>query len=230
METNKPTFEESYDEIVVLLEKKRGRWQFKASVMMDFEDIKIKILTHIWKKWDKYDPSKPLGAWVNTIIQHQLYNILRDCYLSTSPPCSKCPCNLGDGMCSMFGKYSLECTPYHAWYKSKKFRHDARLPLSLESKKNLDEAHNIPEASFDIEVAAIALHEKMRQYLTAADWEIYKRLYIEHKDEELVASELGFKSTEVGRINGYKRMRQVTKRATDIAKQILANEGIETLH
>lgn len=227
MTRNKPTFEESRAEIEALLEKKRSRWQFKASVMMDFDDVKQKILTHIWQKWYQYDAGKSLGAWVNTIIKNQLKNIFRDCYMSTSPPCTECPCNLGDGMCSLYGVYSKECLTYAEWTKKKKFRHEARLPLPIENHKN--EASSLRESSFDVESAAEILHKKILPLLTQSEQEIYILLHVKHISEEEAAKILGFRTSEPNRKNGYKRFRQVSKKAIGIAKTILIEDGIETL-
>lgn len=227
MQTNKPTFEESRKEIERLLENKRGRWQFKASVMMDFDDVKNKILAHIWMKWDTYDPSRTLGAWVNTIIKNQMQNIFRDCYLSTSPPCAKCPCNLGDGMCSLYGQYSTECVPYQMWSKNKKYRHEARMPLPIEGRENA--VYSLEEDSYDMEAAAEILHRKILPRLTQSEQEIYIMLHIEHLPEDDIAKKLGFKSNEKNRKNGYKRFRQVNKKAAKIGKLILMEEGIQTL-
>ena len=109
------SFEDCYVEIEAQLEKNRIRWTYKADLMMDFDDVKMKFLAHIFKKWHQYDQSRPLGAWVATVFKNQFSNLLRDLYLSTSSPCSQCPCNLGNGACSLFGVQSNECGLYEKW-------------------------------------------------------------------------------------------------------------------
>lgn len=214
---NKPrTFEECVPEIEKIIESKRPEWTFKASVMIDFDDIKSEILTHIWKQWSKYDQSRPLGAWVSVVVRHQTINILRNTYLSTSSPCSQCACDLGEGMCSMFGEQGEVCPLYKAWCRKKKQQHLARLPLPLD--KYLDEVKNVSDSSIDLEAAVENLHKRLESELTKTEWQIYKAVYIEHKDNDQAAKEL-----EVGA----KRVRQVKILALRKAKEILAEHGLE---
>lgn len=233
------TFEECYSEIEVIVEKKRYDWTMKADLMMDFDDVKNIILAHIWKKWGLYDQKRPLGGWVATIVKHQFSNILRDIYSSTSSPCTRCPCNMGDtgatnaageriGGCSLYGVQGPDCALYKVWYKTKRHSHDVRLPVPME--KHLHEIHTKPHVSFDLENSITGLHKQMKKVLTKSEWEIYHRLYVENKDEEQTAKELGFKTSESGRKMGYKRIRQVKTVIFAKAKKIMLEEGVESLN
>lgn len=220
------TFEECYDEIESIVEKKRPQWTFKASVMRDFDDVKSEIITHIWQKWHLYDQSRPLGGWAATITKNQFWNILRDTYLSTSSPCSRCPCNLGGNVCSLFGvTESQDCSSYKKWYNTKRHSHEARLPVSIEDKQN--QVFTLPDQSTDLERAIDGMHDKMKETLTKSEWEIYRRLYVEHKSEEDAAQELGFKTTERGRKMGYKRIRQVKTLVLKKARSLITEHGLE---
>lgn len=223
----RPSFESKYDEILVIVEKQRSNWKFKASVMRDFDDVKSEIATHIWKKWHLYDPSRPLAHWVATIVKHKLTNLLRDIYLSTSSPCSKCPCNLGENVCSVFGVQDVTCPLYKKWYNTKRHIHQARLPLALADHE--DEVSSMPDSNVDIERAAESLHKKMKTVLTDSEWAIYYRLFVLHKSEEETALELGFKTTEKGRKMGYKRIRQVAVIAKKFTRSFLIKHGMEGL-
>ncbi len=225
---NKRTFEECYDEIAVIVEKKRYEWTFKASIMTDFDDIKSQIITHIWTKWDTYDQSRPLGGWVATIVRHQFINVLRDTYTSTSSPCARCPANLGNERCKLF-EYteSQDCALFKKWYATKRHSHNARLPVTLEN--HMNEVQQQPDNMLDLEGAIKNLHVRMKEELTNSEWDIYHRLYIEHKTEEQTARELGFKTTEQGRKMGYKRIRQVKTLIFKKAKKLIADHGIETI-
>ena len=226
-ETKLKTFEDCYEEIVAIVEKKRYEWTLKADLMTDFEDTKSIIVTHIWKKWHLYDQTRCLGGWVATIVKNQFQNILRDLYYSTSSPCAQCPCNLGGDACSVWGIQGVECELFKKWYNTKRHSHDVRLPLPLEN--HLHEVHSKPDVVFNIDNASRALHGKMKETLTNSEWEIYRRLFIEHKGEEEVARELGFKTSEKGRKMGYKRIRQVKTIILQRARKVLAVEGVETL-
>ena len=220
-----PKFEDHYEEIATIVEKHRSKWTFKASVMKDFDDVKSEIITHIWKKWHLFDPTRALGGWVATITKHQFSNILRNVYLSTSSPCSQCPCSRDDNKCSLFGVQSVECALYAKWSKTKKSAHEARLPVSLEH--HMDEIINKPDCQSDLEPAIDGMHAKIKEGLTVKEWEIYRRKFISNMGSEEIADELKFKTSERGRRGGYKRIRQVELRAIAISKQILAKHGIE---
>ncbi len=219
------TFEDCYDEVAAIVEKQRAQWTFKATMMRDFDDVKMEIIAHVWKKWHLYDQGRPLGGWVATIVKHQFSNILRDTYLSTSSPCSRCACNIGDKLCSIYGEQGPDCPLYKKWYNTKRHAHEARLPVSLENHTN--EAFNRPDQTTDLEHAIEGLHDKMKEVLTKSEWEIYRRLYVEHKSEEEAAQELGFKTTERGRKMGYKRIRQVKTLVLKKARALIAEHGLE---
>ena len=45
------TFEDCYDEIEKIVEKKSYDWTLKANLLLDFDDVKSIIISHVWKKW-----------------------------------------------------------------------------------------------------------------------------------------------------------------------------------
>ncbi len=218
------TFEESYDEIQRVIEKKRYDWTLKANLMMDFDDVKLMIITHVWKKWDKYDQKRPLANWVAEVTRNQFSNILRDAYLSTTAPCSRCPLNMGEERCQKYEKTeSMECPLYAKWYNTKRHSHNVRLPLPLDS--YMHEMSNPFDASYDIEAGVPKMHEAMRKVLRNSEYEIYKRLYIEHKSEEQTAKELNLTSNDKTHNIKNKRIRQVKTIIIAKAKEVL-KEGL----
>lgn len=221
------SFEECADEIVAIIEKKRYEWTFKASVMEDFDDVKIEILAHIWKKWNLYDQSRPLGGWVATIVRNQFGNKLRDIYQSTSSPCLRCPCNTGGDGCSLWGFQGVDCELFKKWYLTKRHSHDVRLPVPMEN--HINEVHQKPDAVFNIDGAINGFHGRIQKVLTNSEWEIYRRLFVENKSDEETASELGFKTSEKGRKMGYKRIRQVKTIIVTKARKLLKEEGVEAI-
>ncbi len=221
METQK-TFEECYSEIDKIVEKLRKQWTFKATVIKDFDDVKSEIITHIWKKWHLYDQARPLGGWAATTAKHQFFNILRNIYLVTGSPCLRCPCNLGNSMCSIYGQQGIECALYKKWYFSKRHAHDVKMPLPLEN--HAQEVSNLPDVNGNLETEMEHLHFKLKDVLTKSEWEIYYRLYILHKSDEETAKELGFKTSENGRPIGYKRLMQVKAIIVKKARKLLKAE------
>lgn len=219
------SFEDCYKELSEIVEKLRSKWTFKASVMKDFDDIKSEILTHIWKQWKLYDQSRSLGGWAAKVAKNQFSNKLRDLYTSTSRPCLKCPSSRGENLCALYGEQCVECPIYKKWYNNKRYSHYARLPGTLEDHEN--HVHSITDNLVDVEGAILNMHTKMKEVLTKSEWDIYFRIHIEHKTEDITAQELGFKTTEAGRKMGYKRIRQVRTLIYKKAKKILAEDGIE---
>jgi hypothetical protein len=64
----------------------------------------------------------------------------------------------------------------------------------------------------------------MEKILRGSEWRIYQLLYIEHKSEEDVSKALGFKSSEKGQKDGYRRIRKVKSIIIERAKKILQDE------
>ena len=67
-------FEDCIESIDTEISKRRSRWNLTALSWMDFSDVSQILRIHIYKKWDMYDPSKPLKPWINRIISNQIKN------------------------------------------------------------------------------------------------------------------------------------------------------------
>lgn len=214
----KPTFEESFDLINSLLEKRKYKWQLKAVVWMDWEDVKQIILIHINKKWNLYDSKLPLGPWVNKIISHQISNLIRNHWGANAKPCLQCSCNEGNDLCSIYQKQTNECPVYAKWEKTKKRANDVKLPVSITQHEQ--EIFDRPDESIDISKSVEDVHNKMKKVLKRSEWEIYECLYIKNLSEEETAKILKFKSSE-NRSPGYARFIQVKKIIFKKAKEII---------
>ena len=222
------TFIGCYDRIEKVVDRKCKDWKLDVNLSISKEDVKQIILIHINNKFEQhFDQEKCLEAWITTIANNQFINLLRNNYLSTARPCQACPMYLGQERCKTFKVVSSECRLVKDWEKVKQFRHNVRIPTRIED--HLNEAHNLQDSYLDIEKAANILHTKIKPLLTASEWQIYEKLYIEGLSEEDTASKLGFKSTESRNKAGYGRLNQVKTKAIKIAKEILAQDGVETL-
>ncbi|HAI44632.1 MAG TPA: hypothetical protein DCM40_44300, partial [Maribacter sp.] len=82
-----------------------------------------------------------------------------------------------------------ECPDYAKWYKTRKQAYDIKIPVSLET--NDFDRHTSPEDHYKIDKAVNHMHLKMREYLNDRHYIIYKMLFIDYIDEELVAKVLG---------------------------------------
>ena len=66
----------------------------------------------------------------------------------------------------------------------------------------------------------------MRNFLNDRHYIIYKMLFVDHLDEEVIAMTLGYKTTEKGRKAGYKQIKNLKNLYKKIAKQLLERNDI----
>ena len=148
------------------------------------------IITHIYRKWNFYNPAMSVGAWVNRIAHNQFVNILRNNYSNTASPCSRCPCNLKDGSdgCSLFGKQNSDCKLYDKW-------RDGTKNLEGALKLTIDTA-SLPFALFLARIYHSIISEAgSNSYENRPDVQI-KKLF--HEFTNLVGTKLFYsKSTEL---------------------------------
>ena len=100
----KKTFEECIDIIDAELIKRKNRWSLTSLCWMDYDDVSQIIRLHIYKKWDMYDPPKPLAPWLNRIITNQIKNLIRNNYGNYARPCLKCAASDGEDGCEIYNK------------------------------------------------------------------------------------------------------------------------------
>lgn len=226
----KITFEEKVDELDELLRKNRGKWQLDAISWLDYDDVCQIIRLHIVEKWDMWDQERPFKPWANTVISNQIKNQIRNHYGNFAKPCLKCPHNAGDADNHCFltksGKQCAECPLYAKWEKRKKRAYDVKLPVSLSEVAPRNKSG--PLDSFDYDTASKKLHQKvMNKIKNKKQKYIYYLLYIEHKSEEEVAKEMGFKAdTSKRKSVRYKQIKNLQKRFKNMAKEILEEEDI----
>ena len=80
--------------------------------------------------------------------------------------------------------------------------------------------------TFDINVAQEKLHNEMEKSLPPKQFQIYKLLFIENRDEEEVANILGYKSNEKGRKAGYKQIKNLRKKFKEHAIKLIDTKDI----
>ena len=218
----KVRFEDCIEIIDSEIRKRRGKWNLTAVAWIDFDDVSQIIRIHIFKKWNLYDSSKPLVPWINRIISNQIKNIIRNNYGNYSRPCLKCAAAESNDLCNIYEKQCSECPLYAHWEKNKKKAHDTKLPLPLDH--HTKEVFNRFDQSVNVEHAANSLHLKMKKLLKPVEWKVYNYLYIEYKDEKVVAELMGYSTSEKNRNPGYKQIKQIKKKIITIAKRVI-NEG-----
>lgn len=70
------------------------------------------------------------------------------------------------------------------------------------------------------------LHVIMKGILKPIEYQVYRGLYIDHKEESEVAKGLGFISNEKGRTPGYRQLKNIQKAIISKAKKYLEEEGL----
>lgn len=223
----KPTFEESIDIIDELIRKRRYKWNLSALAWLDYDDISQILRLHIYKKWDQYDPAKPLSHWVNAIISNQISNLIRNNYSSFSRPCLRCPAAEGENLCSIYQKQCNACPIFALWEKNKKNAYNTKLPVSLEN--HTQEVFSIQQDGIDIEKSAQNLHAQMEKVLKPFEWRIYKMLFIEYKTEEEIARELGYKKDFDRTSGGNRQIRNLRKTIMIKVNKVLYEDDVDIL-
>jgi RNA polymerase sigma factor (sigma-70 family) len=225
MKFSKLSFEDKISEINQEINKRRHKWNLTTLAWMDFSDVSQILRIHIYKKWNLYDPKKPLAPWVNRIVSNQIKNLIRNNYGNYSRPCLKCAAAEQEDGCTIYASQCSKCPLYAKWEKSKKSAHDIKLPVALEN--HTQEVHNIIEDEIDIEKTAKNIHTKMQQVLKPIEWKFYELYYIKHKSEEESAKLMGYKTTEKHRKIGYKQVKNLKKSIMIKVKKYLYNGDID---
>ena len=225
MKSSKLSFEDKISEINQEINKRRHKWNLTTLAWMDFSDVSQILRIHIYKKWNLYDPKKPLAPWVNRIVSNQIKNLIRNNYGNYSRPCLRCAAADQEDGCTIYASQCSKCPLYAKWEKSKKSAHDIKLPVALEN--HTQEVHNIIEDEIDIEKTAKNIHAKMQQILKPIEWKFYELYYIKHKSEEESAKLMGYKTTEKNRKIGYKQVKNLKKSIMIKVKKHLYNGDID---
>lgn len=219
------TFEENSHIIIKEIEKRRGKWRLDSVKFLDFDDIKQEILIHIWEKWDKYDPSKPLLNWINKIITNQMINKIRDNYGTFIRPCVACDKNEGGDHCS-FTKSGLQCSEcplYAEWEAKKKSAYEIHLAKELEYHPT--EYSYSQEDEIDYHAFLLKNAPRIEQMINPTAYKIYVYMFIEGHDEEETARYMKFKTSgDSRRGSGHKQIANYKKQIREILKEVLENE------
>jgi DNA-directed RNA polymerase specialized sigma24 family protein len=222
---NKERFEKSFHLINSEINKRKNKWTLSALNWIDFEDVSQIIRFHIFKKWELYDPKKPMLPWVNRIISNQIKNLIRNNYGNYARPCLKCAAAIGESGCRIYTNQNDSCPMYKSWCKTKKNAYDLKMAVSIED--HSFEINNQPCNSSDTQRASENLHAKMKEILKPIEWKVYELLYISNKSEEQVCKLLNFKYDKNAKTAYNKQLRNIQKSIIKKAKQCLANGEID---
>lgn len=222
---NREKFEKSIHLINSEINKRKNKWTLSALNWIDFEDVSQIIRFHIYKKWELYDPKKPILPWINRIISNQIKNLIRNNYGNYARPCLKCAAAIGENGCRIYGSQNYSCPMFKNWYKTKKNAYDLKMAVSIED--HSFEINNQTCNAYDIKKASENLHAKMEELLKPIEWKVYKLLYIENKTEEQVCKILDFKYDKNAKTAYNKQLRNIQKSIIKKAKDCLSDGEID---
>lgn len=222
-----PKFEDFLPIINTEIAKRKHKWNLTSIAWMDYDDVSQIIRIHIYKKWNQYQPTRPLAPWLNSIITNQIRNLIRNHHSNYARPCLKCAAAIDNNGCSIYGTQCADCPLYAYWQKRKQPAIHIKIPVSIEN--HAHEVKNIFDDSVDVLRHADALHNKMREILKPLEWKVYEGLFVHNKEESAVAKELGYITNEHGRDPGYKQIKNIRKSIIIKVKQCLANGDIDII-
>ncbi len=227
MANNKRQFEDCIEEINEEIKKRKSKWKLTSIAWMDFDDISQILRLHIYKKWDMYDPNKPLAPWLNRIITNQIKNLVRNNYGNYAKPCLKCAASEGHDLCVIYDKQDSTCPLYSNWERNKKSAHDIKIPVALDDHEHL--RSNVAKEDFDFEKSVQRLNNILPKFLKPIEMKVYNLLFVEDLTEEQVAKKMGYKTSEKNRAPGYKQIKNIKKSIILKVKKIIEEDRADIL-
>ena len=221
----RPNFEDCLELINQEIIKRKSKWNLSSIAWMDFDDVSQIIRIHIYQKWNQYNPEKPLKPWISTIISHQIKNLIRNNYTNYASPCLRCDAAVGEDGCKIYKEQCDACPLYAHWKKNKQSATFVKLPLSIENHSH--EVHEMKDATAYSFGNEEKLNILMKKILKPIEFQVYQGLYMEHKDESVVAKSLGFISNEKGRTPGYRQLKNIQKAIISKARKHIEEEGLD---
>jgi hypothetical protein len=213
--SDKKTYEDCSDIIDQAITKQRYKWRLNAVRWFDFNDVEQIIKSHIAKKWHMWDQTRPLEPWIGRIISNQIRNLLRNHYGNYTNPCN---------LINLPNHNKMYCKVCRKWEKSKKIGLNLKIPLSTEDFTK--EMYNRSYVDFDFKTSLERLDQSMEKKLSVIHYRAYRMLYFEKKTEEDVAKYMGYKISPEKRKLGYRQVKNLKKKFTQLAMEILKNQDI----
>ncbi len=220
------TFEENIDEINRLIKIHTAKWSLDGIPYMDKEDVGAIIRSHIYKKFHLYDPNRPLGNWLTSVICSQLKNLYRNIYYKFTPPClNACPAYLGkntngEGECKIYGICSNLCGLYKVWEQTKKSAYNINLPVTIEDHSQEINSHPFDELDFDNQIEELKI--KLVGRLSENDYNFFIGIYLDNKKEIDLIKEMKFSS----KTEGFRQLKIFKNHIVDTVKKVLREEEL----
>jgi RNA polymerase sigma factor (sigma-70 family) len=233
-------FSENYEQFCIWVERRRSKW--RATSVLEFDDVKNILLARIYQQLHRYDEKRPLDRWTNTVISNGVRNLLRDNVYRDARPCisgkapgfgggssygQNCAYNLGDGQCGLTksGLQDCSCKFFAEWHRKKQIKFAITAPLSIEN--HIDESHSHHLDFMDIDAKKKLIDVKIIPRLSKEEAKIYTLLFIQNMEEKEVGEKMGYIKHSNNPIPGYLQIRAAKIKIKQVARQILSEDGIE---
>ena len=227
MKRPRPEFEDFIKVIDLEIIKRRAKWTLSSLSWMDFDDVSQIIRIHVFEKWNQYDHTKPIEPWLNSVITNQIKNLIRNNYGNYTRPCLKCAAAEGVDGCRIYNEQCSECPLFKRWEKKKKVAYNLKVPMSMENLKYESEIAFYYQE--DLQPNIKKLNEKMKEVLKPLEYKVYEGLFIQNKNEEEVAKEMGYICNEKNRAPGYKQIKNIRKKIILKAKKLLSSDQVDII-
>lgn len=218
------TFEDCLPYIEKAINMRRPRWLLNKVSWMDYSDVSQIIKIHFLQKWNQWDQSRPFANWCQTIITNQTINVVKNVYKNAASPCVDCGANEGNGHCRIYTTQCEQCPLYAKWIKGRAKKHAIQMAESYEEVKEQYKAEITQQDTKEVDINHI--HKLVKQSLNMFQARVYDMMYIQHMEDDDIAKELGYITTEASRKRGYKSMLKLKKIFLQKAKEVIKNNDI----
>lgn len=209
-------FKEKLEEIDLLLKKRQHRWNPHFSPV-SFDDVCQIIKIHLFNKWSQWNQTLPFANWANKVISNQIFNIRRNNYGNSMPPCFGCKFNIGDNLCAFTdsGEKDSQCKEYGHWEENKKPLFQIRNAYPIENHVN-DKIQHF-EDNLDLEEAFVKLTRFIKKELNYIDFIFFDLKYVQNKSNKEIRKVLDIP---------HKQMEEKDKTIICLVKEIMKKEDL----
>lgn len=220
------TYEDCSDQIEKELKKRRRKWTLDIHRWMDWEDVAQILRSHIAKKWHMWDQTRKLAPWIQRIMSHQIYNLLRNLYTNYARPCVQCKFAVGEDGCSKTSdnEQSSECQLYAKWFATKHSGYYVKMPLELEH--HAQEVNNKIDDTINFQETMRRVMVELEKHMTAKRFEAFKMLFIDNVPEEEIVVALRIRGNPKNKYSQKKLLSAYRESLSKEAKKIIAESDI----
>ena len=185
------TFESKIPELQDLIRSRKKKFGKMLPPSMDWEDVENIILVHFFKKWEMWNQERPFNNWANRVITNQIYNVIRNNYVSFQKP-----------------EWDASEDEVKRW--------EAAQNKSIKAPTSLDRLEFFlgeqADESIDYVYAIGKIKQEMSKSFDERYYRAFEMIYFENVSDDEVAKFLKSRTSEAGRKAGYRWLAIIKKR------------------